>query len=994
MAVFKCKMCGGSLEVTAGETIIECEYCGTQQTLPKTTDENIQSLFNRANLMRQKNDFDKAEAMYEKILEADETEAEAYWGVILCKFGIEYVEDPKTYKRIPTCHRTSYDSIVADEYYKKALEYADASQRAIYESEAKKIDEIQKGILAISAQEEPYDIFICYKETDESGKRTQDSVIANDIYYQLTQEGFKVFYAAITLEDKLGSAYEPIIFAALNSSKVMLSIGTKPEYFNAVWVKNEWSRFLKMMKNDRSKMLIPCYKGMDAYELPEEFAHLQAQDMAKIGFINDIVRGIKKVIAKDESNAPAIKETVVTSGSSNSDTLLERAFMFMEDEDWDSAEEYCEKALDADPRNAQAYVGKLMAAFKVKNQEQLKDQKTPFDDNNNYQKAIRFADDTLKSTLIGYIEYINTRNENERLQKIYERAVSWLEENRSSSGYLKGAELFEQIIGYKDSDALAQKCREMAEVARKDETLSSAKARIEGFTTIASCEEAIQLLSTIAGWRDADEQLVACQKKLKRLKDQAEAYRIEQERQDKKREKRNKVKGVILICIACAGIVFVIVNASLTKSNKYNEILSLKESNQPVEAYILCQELLDYKDCNDISEELETIILKDAEELYFSGEAQEAADLLSRSKITDPGYDEVASGNYSAAIQKGLTDIVIPNGVTEVKSISSDEKLANKVTSITISNSVQRIKKGAFSECSSLTSIILPFVGATKDGTSDTSFGYIFGADSYSTNHQYIPASLKTVVITGGTSIASNAFFACSGLTSITIPNSVTSIASYAFSGCKSLTSITIPNSVTSIGYYAFCGCTGLTSVTIPNSVTSIAGEAFRDCTGLTSITIPNSVTSIGSSAFYGCTGLTSVTIPNSVTSIAGEAFRDCTGLTSITIPNSVTSIGSSAFYGCTGLTSVTIPNSVTSIGSSAFRDCTGLTSVIIGNGVTSIGSSAFYGCSELTNITFNGSVSQWNAISKGSYWNNSTGNYTIYCTDGTIAPDGTVTYN
>ena len=131
MSTFKCKMCGGSLDVSTGETIIECEYCGTQQTLPKTTDENIQALFNRANLLRQKNEFDKAEALYEKILEADDTEAEAYWGVILCKFGIEYVEDPKTYKRIPTCHRTSYNSIVADEYYKKALEHADITQRSI-----------------------------------------------------------------------------------------------------------------------------------------------------------------------------------------------------------------------------------------------------------------------------------------------------------------------------------------------------------------------------------------------------------------------------------------------------------------------------------------------------------------------------------------------------------------------------------------------------------------------------------------------------------------------------------------------------------------------------------------------------------------------------------------------------------------------------------------------------------------------------------------------
>ncbi len=311
MAIYKCKMCGGELSVSEGEKVVECEYCGTQQTLPSTTDENIQGLFNRANLLRQKNEFDKAEAIYEKIIQNDERESEAYWGVILCKFGIEYVEDPKTYKRIPTCHRTSYESIVADDYYKKALQYADVVQRTIYEKEAMQIDEIQKGILAISANEEPYDVFICYKETDSSGNRTKDSVIANEIYHNLTNEGFKVFYAAITLEDKLGSAYEPIIFAALNSAKVMLSIGTKPEYFNAVWVKNEWSRFLKMMKNDHSKMLIPCYKDMDAYELPEEFSHLQAQDMSKIGFINDVVRGIKKIIKKPNENKKNEEETQI-----------------------------------------------------------------------------------------------------------------------------------------------------------------------------------------------------------------------------------------------------------------------------------------------------------------------------------------------------------------------------------------------------------------------------------------------------------------------------------------------------------------------------------------------------------------------------------------------------------------------------------------------------------------------------------------------------------
>ena len=169
----------------------------------------------------------------------------------------------------------------------------------LYEKEAATINEIQKGILAISCQEEPYDVFICYKETDENGERTHDSVDATDLYYELTEMGYKVFFSRITLEDKLGTAYEPYIFAALNSAKIMVVLGSKPEYFNAVWVKNEWSRFLSLMKTDRKRTLIPAYRNMDPYNLPKEFSHLQALDMNKLGFMSDLTRGIKKIIGDE-----------------------------------------------------------------------------------------------------------------------------------------------------------------------------------------------------------------------------------------------------------------------------------------------------------------------------------------------------------------------------------------------------------------------------------------------------------------------------------------------------------------------------------------------------------------------------------------------------------------------------------------------------------------------------------------------------------------------
>lgn len=387
--------------MTENMKTVVCDFCGTLQTVPSVKDENLQGLFNRANILRMKSEFDKAEQIYEKIVQTDSTQAEAYWGLILCKFGVEYVEDPGSFKRIPTCHRTLLDSIIADDDYKSALNYADSIQREIYESEAKEIDRIQKEIITLSKTEEPYDVFICYKETDDAGNRTYDSVIANDIYYQLIQEGFKVFYAAITLEDKLGSAYEPCIFAALNSAKVMLVIGTKPEYFSAVWVKNEWSRYLKIIKKDRSKVLIPCYKDMDAYELPNEFAHIQAQDMSKIGFISDVVRGIKKVLSSGNTETERKKVAVDCDSNLDDDInpLVQRAFIFLEDGNWTSADEYCEKVLDSEPKNAYAYLGKLMAELKVKTQSELADCKKALDDNGNYQKAVRFADLVLKNKL-------------------------------------------------------------------------------------------------------------------------------------------------------------------------------------------------------------------------------------------------------------------------------------------------------------------------------------------------------------------------------------------------------------------------------------------------------------------------------------------------------------------------------------------------------------------------------------------------------------------
>ncbi len=422
MAVFKCKMCGGSLDILDSVSVATCEYCGTKQTISKSRDEVVLNLFSRANNLRLKCEFDKAEQVYEKILDIDNTDAEAHWGIVLCKYGIEYVEDPKTYSRIPTCHRTLYEAVLSDVNFLAAIENADEKQRDLYIAEAKVIDQLQKNILNIVNSEEPFDVFICYKETDENGKRTIDSAITNDIYYQLTEEGFKVFYAPITLEDKLGHEYEPYIFAALNSAKVMLVVGTKPEYFDSVWVRNEWSRFFKAMKNDRSKLLIPCYRDMDVYELPNEFAHLQAQDMGKIGFISDVIRGLKKVFKNDIIEEP-IRQTSVSRDISlaNIPVLLKRGFMVLEDGDFEKAKKIAEQILTFDPECSDAYLIKLMADLKIQKFEQFTNYKKNFENNGNYKKAVRFGNNKLKQVCENNVKKI-AKQKLEKKKKRIKRA--------------------------------------------------------------------------------------------------------------------------------------------------------------------------------------------------------------------------------------------------------------------------------------------------------------------------------------------------------------------------------------------------------------------------------------------------------------------------------------------------------------------------------------------------------------------------------------------
>ncbi|MDE5584248.1 MAG: toll/interleukin-1 receptor domain-containing protein [Ruminococcus sp.] len=298
--VFSCKMCGANLDVQAGMRMCRCDYCDSVQTIPDLSSEHKAELFRKANNLRFACDFDRAYNVYKDIVADFPEEAEAWWGLCLCKYGVEYVTDPETNRRIPTCHRTSFEKILDIPEFRKVLEYSENNIRNVYIQLAETIDGIQQGILSIAVNEKPFDVFICYKETDEDGRRSADAMLAEKLYSELTAQNIKVFFAPVTLRDKLGTEFEPYIYSAINSAQIMLCVGTSAEHFDAVWVRNEWSRFIELMKKDRSKIIIPCYSEMSISGLPIEFRGFQAQDLTENNAFENVVKNVQDIMKASE----------------------------------------------------------------------------------------------------------------------------------------------------------------------------------------------------------------------------------------------------------------------------------------------------------------------------------------------------------------------------------------------------------------------------------------------------------------------------------------------------------------------------------------------------------------------------------------------------------------------------------------------------------------------------------------------------------------------
>ncbi|MCL2000972.1 MAG: toll/interleukin-1 receptor domain-containing protein, partial [Planctomycetes bacterium] len=285
---------------------------------------------------------------------------------------------------------------------RKAIEAAgNESSRANYREQAAVIDRVLAGVLEMAEKIRPFDVFLSYKETDDSGHRTEDSGIAQDLYTHLSGQGYRVFFARVTLKaEALGEEYEPVIFAALRSARAMVVLGTRPEYFEAPWVRNEWRRYQELAAEHPDKHLFVAFKGMEAYDLPKELKRLQAVDLGGLTALRDLEQSIEKALgrAKTAQSGDPGANLADQMAQKQLDALLDALFELIRNGRFDRAEEQLAKIMDAPGglRSHRFHLGRLMVSLKMKD---LAEYPSPITGIAHYAEAMRLGDETEQAAL-------------------------------------------------------------------------------------------------------------------------------------------------------------------------------------------------------------------------------------------------------------------------------------------------------------------------------------------------------------------------------------------------------------------------------------------------------------------------------------------------------------------------------------------------------------------------------------------------------------------
>ena len=910
-----CPTCGSNgVEIIDG--VLSCKYCKSKHTLQEKISEEEVIALNNATTDRQRWAFDTAFEKYELLLKKYPDNEMANWGALLCDYGFTYEQDPYTDRLIPTCHRLNESSILHSSYYEKLNKE--------HQERANELEKLRLAIVEEAEKVQPYDVFICYKKTVEGSEteKTKEASWALEIYNILKYElGLRVFFAEESLEGH-SSGWEPHIYAALRSAKLMYIVTSSIEHVKATWVKNEWKRYAKYIHDGEDKQIQVFYQGFNVAQLPLELRKYQAIDRDKRGWDKKV-----KKVAEEIFIDPLEEERKKKEREEAEKKAAEEAARIAAEEAAKKDEE--EKRILKQQETLQA-VQKQLEELQAAQAAQVQGQ------NNLQSTAVPTA--TVADKYCVKCGAGNTRN-----AKFCSDCS-----NRTFAPEYK-----QYCLDCGTASELLKKfcpnCGKTTFVYTKEEYQKEAERRRLAEIERQRREEAARLAAET------------------RARQEAELARQEAERARQVAEERRRQELIAREFTIQAGVLKryvgsnreIIIPDSVTSISGYafqgyDRITSImiphSVTSIDVCAFVGCDGLekiiVDkrnpyYKDIDGV------LYSKDGKQLvrypigkldaYFNV-PQEVTTIVERA--------------FSGC--KNLIGVSIPHGVTTIAFSTFDN--CNKLANVAIPNSVIIIGGAAFSNCNSLEYIEIPG-GVTKIGASAF-------LNCTSLKNVSIPDSVKL--------IEGDAFEKCSALESMELPSGIKAIANYTFMGCERLERVTIPNSVTSIGESAFSSCSNLISVKIPNGLTSIAKAAFSGCSNLASVSISDSVTFIGGNAFEYCASLRRITVNEDNT-----AYKDIDGNlyskdgkrmirytagkteTDFAIPKGVTSIGDCAFSCCKNLEKIVLPNGVKDIGRSAFSGCESLTNINIPNGVDEIKANTFFGCLKLKNIKFPRSVTK-----------------------------------
>ena len=444
-----CNICGANLIYKDGKWV--CPACGAFKT-EEISNEEVTLLYNAAQKLRLAS-FDDAEEAYRDIIAKYPENSEAHWGLVLSKYGIKY-EDDYDGKKLPTCYATSIESVLTDKDYLDAVRLCkDKYQKEYYIEQGKVLEKIRVEWLEKASKEPKYDVFLCFKDSDKLNnmERTDDSIEVANLYTHLSSLGYKVFYSRESLRDKVAEKYEPYIYNALNTAAVMIVYGSKIEYFSSVWMKNEWTRYVRRLREGlkiEGSLVIAC-DGVNPGDLPRPLNQMQVLDARKKTFYGDLEAHIAKIISiarrpkatverveissaigkKKASIDNQIKTIKVGGGvgkktpvvidnavsvreigryevpalTPDEDTKLKSINLFLQKELFDNAKKVVDEILEKNKYNGQALLADLLIRYKVKSIDELSDKIEEIEDFSQFNTVIEYNDKDVGEKLIAVI---------------------------------------------------------------------------------------------------------------------------------------------------------------------------------------------------------------------------------------------------------------------------------------------------------------------------------------------------------------------------------------------------------------------------------------------------------------------------------------------------------------------------------------------------------------------------------------------------------------